>query len=184
MVITIKDWQLITVLGDERVVGGAEVDEPVPPAAEPEQHRHRVQRRGQHRRAAVRDEVGAPHDPHVPGARVHGLPGHQLRQPPVLLRRRLPGRIARRRRDEVRERHRVVPRAAAAPGGGVVPRRRQERPALVRRAGEEERREGEDGEDEERGEAAGDHHLPAAHRRPHLTLTTSHARIHHLCIYR
>jgi hypothetical protein len=154
----------ITVLCDERVVRRAEVDEPVPASVQAQEHGDGVQRGGQHRRAAVRHEVGPTDDPNVPGARVHGAPGHQLRQPAVLLRGGLPVQVQqvgvsrvvqsrqqprgaagvpRRRGDEVRERHRAL-------GAGG-----QEGPAAAAGARDEERREEQDGADQERREGGG-----------------------------
>nr|XP_034575072.1 uncharacterized protein LOC117838963 [Setaria viridis] len=97
----------ITVLGDERVVGCAEVDEPVPVAAEAEQQHDGVQRGGEHGGASVGDEVRPADDPNVAHGRVHAPPGHELRQPAVLPRGGLPvqvqqvavGRVVQRRQQ-------------------------------------------------------------------------------------
>ena len=67
----------LTVLGDERIVGGGEVDEPVPITALAQQDGSRVQRVGHHGRATVGDEVGPCDDldvaePCVDGVRADG----------------------------------------------------------------------------------------------------------------
>ena len=63
----------LTVLGDERVVGCGEVDEPVPIAPLAQQDGRRVQRVGDHGRAPVGDEVGACDDPDVAEPGVDGV---------------------------------------------------------------------------------------------------------------
>jgi len=73
-------WQIasaLTVLGDERIIGGGEVDEPVPITALAQQDGSRVQRVGHHGRATVGDEVRPCDDldvtePGVDGVRADG----------------------------------------------------------------------------------------------------------------
>lgn len=67
-----------TVLGDERVVGGAEVDEPVPFPALPEQDGGGVERVGDHCRTPVGDEVGLGDHDHVPDGGEYRVTGHEL----------------------------------------------------------------------------------------------------------
>ena len=67
-----------TVLRDERVVRGGEVDEPVPVGAAaaalaPEERGGGVQRGGPHGGAPVGDEVGFLDDPDVPGGGQDGV---------------------------------------------------------------------------------------------------------------
>jgi len=54
--------------GDERVVRGVEVHEPVPSAADPQQQRGAVQRGGERGRAARIGEAGVPDDMDVVAA--------------------------------------------------------------------------------------------------------------------
>lgn len=72
--------QPLTVLRDERVIGGAERDEPIPMRADLEQHGRPVQRRGDRRRARPVHRVHLPDDVDVPELPPRGLPLHGLRE--------------------------------------------------------------------------------------------------------
>ncbi|GER51989.1 transcription factor 21 [Striga asiatica] len=77
-----------TILSDQRVIGCAEVHEPIPVAGEPQEGRNPVQRRRQHCGTAVSYQTGLPHDPHVPHAREHRVVRHEFRDLAVLRFRR------------------------------------------------------------------------------------------------
>jgi hypothetical protein len=53
---------VLTILGDERIVGGGEIDEPIPITALVEQDGGRVQRVGHHGRSPVGDKFGTGDD--------------------------------------------------------------------------------------------------------------------------
>jgi hypothetical protein len=53
---------VLTILGDERIVRGREIDEPIPIASLAEQDGGRVQRVGHHGRSPVGDKVGTGDD--------------------------------------------------------------------------------------------------------------------------
>lgn len=74
-------------MGDQWVVGGAEVDEPVP-VAEAEEDGHGVECGGEHGGASVGDQIRLPDDPYVAESRKSFGFGDELGELGVLLRRR------------------------------------------------------------------------------------------------
>ena len=168
----------ITIGGDERVVRGVEVHEPVPSVADPQQQRGAVQRGGERGRAARVGEAGVPDDMDVVAAgggpripcepRAVGVRGGAVEQEEVSVAGVVGGEqqpqeavgVARGSREEERERGRG--RAGGGDGrGGDRERREAGRRRRRRRQGsggggeEVQEQEQEEGSEEEAGERAG-----------------------------
>lgn len=66
-------------MSNKRVIGGAEVDEPVP-AARPEEDGHCVEGGTEHGWPTVGDEIRLPHDPDIAGGPEHRVSRHEPRE--------------------------------------------------------------------------------------------------------
>jgi hypothetical protein len=75
-----QDKQSLTILREERVILGAERDEPVPVRADLEQHGGPVQRRGERGRPRPVHRVASAQDVDVPELPPHGVPPHGVRE--------------------------------------------------------------------------------------------------------
>ena len=76
-------------MSNKWVIGGAEVDEPVPVAAFPQQNRGGVERVGHHGGPSIGDEVGLLDDLHVPKLLEQRVAPYELHQIHALLTRGL-----------------------------------------------------------------------------------------------
>lgn len=73
----------LTILRDQWVVGGTEIDEPIP-LADPEQDGHGVEGGGQHRGSSVGDQVRLADEPDIAESREGLVLGDEVGQPGVL----------------------------------------------------------------------------------------------------
>ena len=145
--------QSFTILRDERVVGGGEVDEPVPvgaaasPAVAPQEQRGGVQRGGHHGGSPVGDEVGLLDHLHVPRRGEHRVRGDESGEVGAVGVGRLRVQVEHVAVPRVVQRQQAAPHHPGVPGGpgDDVGEAREGRGGRGRRAGER-------GLDEERGQ--------------------------------